>query len=258
MQESVSPAGLSPILHPVPFERLAGWRDDDPVGAFEAFRRSAIHVKHRPYRSGALGAGRVELRAGLRRGSRAGTPYVRRGPRVLRAAFRPLPLSIRRPRAKGFVTGFYEPVAPASPVASRPLPLPALSPSGRSRRPRRGQSAFGSRPLFRLRPCHDLRHRRIFRPRRDRARRAGRAGTRDRLAGRPGRAVLHPCAGRGAAGDDRTAARSASPMRPSPAIPSPGPAGCWSSSANWRLPTSPCSRSAPGLNGHPQRVDEIL
>ena len=46
---------LSPLFEPVSFDRLPGWSDDNPTDAFAAFRRSAFHVRAKPYRTGSFG-----------------------------------------------------------------------------------------------------------------------------------------------------------------------------------------------------------
>ncbi|HEU4985847.1 MAG TPA: murein transglycosylase A [Rhizobiaceae bacterium] len=49
-------ADLSPVFHPLSFDDLPGWREDRLSRAFAAFRRSAEHVRSKPYRTGSLGA----------------------------------------------------------------------------------------------------------------------------------------------------------------------------------------------------------
>ena len=46
---------LSALFRPAGFGDLAGWRDDDHLAAFEAFRRSAVQASVKPYRTGGLG-----------------------------------------------------------------------------------------------------------------------------------------------------------------------------------------------------------
>jgi len=46
---------ISPLFHPVSFDDLPGWAEDDPSQAFDAFRRSAFHVLMKPYKTGTLG-----------------------------------------------------------------------------------------------------------------------------------------------------------------------------------------------------------
>ena len=46
---------LSPLFQPGTFAALPGWREDDQLAAFEAFRRGAFQALKKPYPSGSLG-----------------------------------------------------------------------------------------------------------------------------------------------------------------------------------------------------------
>ena len=116
---------LSPLLCPVSFADLPGWAEDDPLPAFEAFRRSALHVATGPYRTGSLGISFQSFAAAYR-DSRETQPVDRR---EARAFFERhfVPALVRPGDAvAGFVTGFYEPVVEASPVRSAKFTVPLL------------------------------------------------------------------------------------------------------------------------------------
>ena len=105
---------------------------------------------------------------------------------------------------QGFVTGFYEPEVEASPVRTERFTVPLLS------RPADLVDIDDAQPArrvsTRISPSAARTgdwHRRIFRPPGHRTGRACRQGAGDRLARGQGRCLLHPCAGRGAAEDDR-------------------------------------------------------
>jgi len=117
---------LSPLFHPRDFDRLPGWRADDPSLAFDAFRRSAFRVLEKPYKTGSLG---VEA------GAFAGACAEARGHPALaadaaRAFFERhfVPCLIAPDdRPRGFVTGFYEPAVEASPVRTERFTVPLLA-----------------------------------------------------------------------------------------------------------------------------------
>jgi membrane-bound lytic murein transglycosylase A len=130
---------LSPAFAPVTFDDLPGWRDDDQRGAFEAFRRSAIHVLEKPYKTGSLGVASAafdkpyaEARASEFSGIAVARDYFERH-------FVPALVDVgtqseasRVPAEKvallqnGLVTGFYEPEVEASPVRTDIHTVPLL------------------------------------------------------------------------------------------------------------------------------------
>jgi membrane-bound lytic murein transglycosylase A len=108
----------------VNFSVLTG--EDDHLPAFEAFRRSAFHVLTKPYRSGSLGvafdsfaAAYADSRETLPEDSAGACAFFERH-------FVPAHVSPEETE-HGFVTGFYEPVAKASPVRTEKFTVPLLS-----------------------------------------------------------------------------------------------------------------------------------
>lgn len=117
---------LSPLFQPVAFADLPGWAADVQSGAFEAFRRSAVHVLSKPYRTGALG---VDF-SGFAEAYEAARAVKALTQAEARAFFETyfLPARILPDDAQsGFVTGFYEPEVEASPVRTERFCVPLLS-----------------------------------------------------------------------------------------------------------------------------------
>jgi membrane-bound lytic murein transglycosylase A len=116
---------LSPSFTRVAFDELPGWHDDDHLKAFEALRRSAFQALVKPYRSGSLGvAFEAFLPAYL--DSRETPPSDRDGARrFFERHFAPARISPEG-GGHGFVTGFYEPEAEASPVRTDHFTIPLL------------------------------------------------------------------------------------------------------------------------------------
>ncbi|MEQ1940916.1 murein transglycosylase A [Mesorhizobium sp. VNQ89] len=117
---------LSPILRPVSFSDLPGWKDDDHLLAFEAFSRSAFHVLTKPYRSGSMGVA-FDSFARAYSDSRE-TPASDNA--SARAFFERhfVPARVLSEQAEhGFVTGFYEPVVEASRMRTEDFAVPLLS-----------------------------------------------------------------------------------------------------------------------------------
>jgi membrane-bound lytic murein transglycosylase A len=105
---------LSPLFKQVAFSDLPGWKEDDPAGAFAAFRRSASQVLVKPYRTGSLGiafAAFAEAYAEARRLSGLAGAEARA---FFESHFMPFKVNPTG-QGPGFVTGFYEPEADASP-----------------------------------------------------------------------------------------------------------------------------------------------
>ncbi|RCS22340.1 transglycosylase [Phyllobacterium salinisoli] len=111
---------LSSLFRPLDYADCPGWHEDDHLGAFAAFRRSAFRVLEKPYRSGSLGIAFESL-----------TPIfavARERPAVtardfFEKNFRPCLLQDESGE-KGFVTGFYEPEIAASPVKTGRFRVP--------------------------------------------------------------------------------------------------------------------------------------
>jgi membrane-bound lytic murein transglycosylase A len=122
----MTPVPLSPLFRPVSFSELPFWADDDPLPAFEAFRRSAFHVLEKPYRTGSLGVAFEGFYAAYAE-ARDRPPGSKAGARTFfQKHFVPAFVSPGGPK-DGLVTGFYEPVAKASPVRTKEFTIPLLS-----------------------------------------------------------------------------------------------------------------------------------
>lgn len=116
---------------PVDFDRLPGWRQDNPAEAFVAFQRCAQYTEKNRYRSGSLGISFESFEPAYRAARLAGRldPVQARG--FFQAHFAPCRIRTGADRS-GFVTGFYEPEVRASrcrtdlfrtPLLSRPADL---------------------------------------------------------------------------------------------------------------------------------------
>jgi membrane-bound lytic murein transglycosylase A len=117
---------LSPLLRPASFDTLPGWSQDDKSSAFEAFRRSAQHVLGKPYKSGALG---IDFGA-FAEAYEAARQTPLSAPADAHAFFQTyfVPMRVEPDTGgHGFVTGFYEPEAGASPVRTGQFVVPLLS-----------------------------------------------------------------------------------------------------------------------------------
>ena len=101
---------LSSLLEPVSFADLPEWAEDDHAAALSAFQRTAAEVERRTYRSGALGIEFAALADTFQSGRAVRGNEARC---FFESCF--VPHRIRPERdGRGFVTGYYEPVAAAS------------------------------------------------------------------------------------------------------------------------------------------------
>lgn len=117
---------LSPLLQPVSFEALPGWRQDDKSSAFEAFRRSARQVVAKPYKSGALGIDFAAFAEAYEAARLASPSTAADASAFFEAHF--VPMRVQSDKGtQGLVTGFYEPEAEASPVRTARFKTPLLS-----------------------------------------------------------------------------------------------------------------------------------
>jgi membrane-bound lytic murein transglycosylase A len=103
----------------ISFGNVDGWHDDDHAPAFEAFRRSAFRVLEKPYRTGAFGISHNDLNAAFAAARSGGHREARE---FFEQHFTPARIG-----ADGFVTGFYEPVVPASPERTEEFRFPVLA-----------------------------------------------------------------------------------------------------------------------------------
>ena len=115
---------LSSAFRPVSFDALPGGREDDHRLAVEAFRRSAFRVLEKPYRTGSLGVdcaafdlAYAEARASAWLDGSASRSFFERH-------FTPCLVTPSGGADHGFVTGFYEPEADASPVRTEKFRFP--------------------------------------------------------------------------------------------------------------------------------------
>ncbi len=95
------------------FDALAGWDGDDHLAAFEAFRRSAFQAGQRRYRDGGIGISFDDLRPAFD-AARSASIHDRSAARqFFEDWFAPAQV-MPAAGTSGHVTGFYEPVVPAS------------------------------------------------------------------------------------------------------------------------------------------------
>lgn len=131
-------------MGPVAFDDLPGWRRDDHVSAFSAFRRSAVHARGEPYRSGTLGTAAGSFREAFAAACACGALDRSAARTFFETYFRPYRIVVpdmeKRGCGKGFVTGYYEPALMASrerttgytvPLYGRPDDLVALDAENR-------------------------------------------------------------------------------------------------------------------------------
>lgn len=116
---------LSPLLSARSYDDLPGWADDDHLAAFEAFRLSAFHVPIKPYRTGSLGINFAAFQPAYE-AARTAPPANRTEARAFFERYF-APAHVSPDNDGGLVTGFYEPVAEASPVRSERYRWPLLS-----------------------------------------------------------------------------------------------------------------------------------
>lgn len=114
---------LSPLFRSNTFDALPGWQEDDHLAAFEAFRRSALHVVTKPYRSGELG---VDFSAFAESYAAARTVSLANRAEA-RAFFERFFVPAFIEAEQSLVTGFYEPQVEASPVPTDAFRVPLLS-----------------------------------------------------------------------------------------------------------------------------------
>jgi len=95
-------------------------------GAFDAFRRSAARDRTKPYRTGSLGIRASDFDAAFE--AALASPFLDDAASRLFFETWFSPFSVRPDdRPRGFVTGFYEPEADASPVRTERFRFPILS-----------------------------------------------------------------------------------------------------------------------------------
>ncbi|NGO49974.1 MltA domain-containing protein [Allomesorhizobium camelthorni] len=117
---------LSPAFQIVSFADLPGWIADDQSGAFEAFRRSALYVLSKPYRSGALGVVFSSF-AEAYEAARATKSLTHAEAKAFFEIYFVPARIVPEDSGSGLVTGFYEPEVEASPVRTERFCVPLLS-----------------------------------------------------------------------------------------------------------------------------------
>lgn len=133
---------LSPHFKPVSFADLPGWRQDDPSQAFTAFRRSADHVRIKPYKTGSLGVDFNTFAAAYAEASQVEALGADEARAFFERHFAPALVMTRleegagdaSPKqgtadepAGGLVTGYYEPEVTASATHTSTYRVPMLS-----------------------------------------------------------------------------------------------------------------------------------
>lgn len=109
-------------LEPCGFDALPGWYMDDFRPALEAFRRCASHAREGSYRSGSLGTGFAAFAPAYAASSMQQEDSLRAARNFFEENFRPFRIA-----GPGFVTAYYEPVAPASLVQTARFRFPVYA-----------------------------------------------------------------------------------------------------------------------------------
>ncbi|PZO78632.1 MAG: transglycosylase [Mesorhizobium amorphae] len=114
-------------FEPARFDSLPGWAEHAPLGAFEAFRRSAFHALYTPYRTGSLGiefAAFGDAYAAARQTPARSDDEARL---FFERFFRPALVRPDTGKRYGHVTGFYEPNVGCSPRWHPEFQVPLLA-----------------------------------------------------------------------------------------------------------------------------------
>ncbi len=117
---------VSSLFREVPWGALRGWHADALDEAYSAFRRSAFQVLAKPYRSGSLGldfAAFADSYAAARSSEALTKDEARQ---FFELHFVPCRICCDNDES-GFVTGFYEPQAEASPIRTAHFRSPLLA-----------------------------------------------------------------------------------------------------------------------------------
>ena len=160
--------------------------------------------------------------------------------------------------ARGFVTGYYEPEVEASRVPTERFSVPLYRRPGDLVEVRDEKRPPGWDPEMRFARRSDDGSRALLRSRSDRGGRACRPRAGARLAGEPGRRLLHPCAGLGAAAACPMAARCASPSTARPGTPTPRSAGSRSSAAFFARGKADKDGLEAWLKSHPEEGRALM
>lgn len=111
---------LSPLFRPVRYEDLPGWADDDPSQAYAAFRRSALHILTKPYKTGSMGVGFDAFAEAYAEARTVEAMDAGEARAFFERHFLPALVEV----CDGLVTGYYEPGVVASPVRTDKFTVP--------------------------------------------------------------------------------------------------------------------------------------
>jgi membrane-bound lytic murein transglycosylase A len=117
---------LSQSFREVPWAELPNWQGDALEKAFAAFRRSAVHALHKPYRTGALGVDFAAFSEAYEHARATESETQADARTFFERHFSPHKV-IPDSGERGFVTGFYEPEVEASPQRTGRFRYPLLS-----------------------------------------------------------------------------------------------------------------------------------
>jgi membrane-bound lytic murein transglycosylase A len=115
---------FSEVFRAVSYDELPGWGGDAPGEALSAFARCARQAETRPYRTGSLGIRFEAFAEPFAEARRLMLPISESDARAFFERYF-LPFRIRpETGGRGFVTGYYEPEAEASPVRTAHFTVP--------------------------------------------------------------------------------------------------------------------------------------
>lgn len=119
---------LSGVFSPVSYDALPGWKGDDASAAYAAFARCARRAGERPYRSGSLGIDASAFNEAFAQArEKPGPPDAGAARGFFERHF--LPCRVQPDDGEqGFVTGYYEPEAEASPARTARFNVPIYRP----------------------------------------------------------------------------------------------------------------------------------
>lgn len=120
---------LSPAFSACSFDALTGWERDDHGAAFTAFRRCAFRVLEKPYRSGKLGIDHQAFADAYAIARDIAEPTAEQARSFFERHFVACRVAADG-GGRGFVTGYYEPIAEASPVGTENCRYPLYARPG--------------------------------------------------------------------------------------------------------------------------------
>ncbi len=108
---------------PVSFDELPGWREDDHLAAFDAFRRSAAQALRKPYSDGSQGRTFDKFRPVFAKAVTAEIESIAAARAFFETQFEAVQLK-NSGSEQGLVTGFYEPIVDGARTPSEQFPVP--------------------------------------------------------------------------------------------------------------------------------------